>query len=279
MKPSCSPPTNKNGAPSLDSLLRRGDIWRGHSQAFITNAAISTGYEALDAQLLHKGWPEACLIELAQPKVAASWLLFSEAAKHISCEGQRDTRGMVILLNPPYIPYAVALLQMGIPLDRLLVVQIETKADFVRCFVDLCQSKACSMLLSWQPKTALSYSELRKCQLATHEQAGLYVLFRHSSVLKQSSPAALRVELKTRINAFDLFLVKQKGKLHNAKISLPLPESWFSQAPYSDLDHHGAIPDQLILGRVMSIPASIQISIPASTHSPTLNGSLTGRLR
>ncbi len=231
--PRCSSQFPHTNAAALDTLLRRDDVWRGHSQAFIPRDAVDTGYEALNTVLIHKGWPQACLIELGQKHFTGTWLLLGHAAKHQACEAG----GLIVLLNPPAQPYAVALLQQGIPLERVLVLTPQTKADFIACFVALARSSACAMLVAWQPKQKLSYAELRKCQLATHDNHGLYILFRHRSALQQSSPAALRMLVAVQARAILVECIKQRGTLPGVNISLPLPDTWFSTATYRNLYH------------------------------------------
>lgn len=246
----------KRSHSSLDELLRRNDVWRGHSQVFVPQASIDTGHPTLNSALIHKGWPEACLVELGQSNAAGTWLLFSHAARSVSgmdlglglapgsdvrsgfsgAASKPDEGGVIVLLNPPAAPYAVGLLRLGIPLERVWIITPQNKADFIACFVELARSPACRMLMSWQPKQRLSYTELRKCQLATHERAGLYVLFRHESALTQSSPAALRIRVVVSEQHLELEFLKQKGKVPNAKVLLSLPDYWFSSGPYKSLD-------------------------------------------
>lgn len=244
--------------PSLEALLRRGDVWRGHSQSFVPSRSVATGFSELDAALLHKGWPEACLIELAQDSFAGSWRLLTPAAKQISGVDKSEApQGMVAVLNPPAMPYAVGLLQQGLPLERMLVVPAIEKADFIACFVELARSPACAMIMAWQPKQKLSYTELRKCQLATHEQAGLYFFFRHSSVLQQSSPAALRIHMKLQRASMQLRFVKQKGRRQESVLHLNLPDNWQASSNYKALGQK-ASSAALLSGRVVSIEASRQ---------------------
>ena len=236
LKPPVKTPVNGetlvSTKPSLESLLRRKDIWRGHSQAFVAQASVDTGYSELNSALLHGGWPQGCLVELGQSHFAGTWFLLG----HAVASQVRQHSGLIALLNPPAQPYAVALLKLGIPLEQVLVLTPRNKADFIACFVELARSSACPMLVAWQPSQKLSYTELRKCQLATHEQRGLYILCRHNSALEQSSPAALRLRVSIQAREMLLECVKQKGKLPGARISLPLADSYFSTVSYKNLD-------------------------------------------
>jgi len=215
----------------LDTLLRRHDVWRGSSQVFVAQQGIDTGFAPLNQALLHKGWPEASLIECAQSVFSAHWFLVAHAIKHIL----QQRSGVVALLNPPNVPYAPGLLSMDLDTNQLIVVTVKSKADFVACFVELSRSSGCSAVLAWQPKQKLSYSELRKCQLATTEQAGLYFLFRHSVSLQQSSPAALKISSTLAANSLNITLEKQRGGFTGQTINLPLPETLFRESDYVNL--------------------------------------------
>lgn len=230
--------TDSPSSIALAQLLRRGDVWRGHGQQLAPGVALDTGYEDLNAAFIHRGWPLGCLIEVCQQNHGHSeWQLLTPALRHTSS-------GYIVLLNPPTTPFAQGLIQAGIDLERLLVVQATTKADFLASFCELARAEACEVVLAWQPKQALSYTELRKCLLAAGDGAGLYVLFRDERSQQQSSPAVLR--LRTRLQPADLLvhIFKQKGLLQKqpaAAIALPLPEPWQGLLPHHQL---GQTPQQ-----------------------------------
>lgn len=230
---------NPNKPITLEQLLQRGDIWRGQSQGFAPQAALDSGHSALNAGLLHKGWPLASLVEICQPAALngtnvisqGEWLLLAPALRQIK-------EGYTVLLNPPALPFAPGLIQADIDLDRLLVVAAEKKVDFLASFTELARADICTALLAWQPKHNLSYTELRKCQLACSEGKGLYLLFRPLSVHQQSSPAALRLRAQLHLRSLEIQIFKQKGSLNsanNTSIHLPLPETWLPVAAHSNL--------------------------------------------
>lgn len=225
------PPAN-----ALEQLLRRGDVWRGHSQRFVAREVIDTGFEALNPLLLNRGWPRGSLVEICQPAAGhGEWLLFIPALQQLL---GNNPQAHAVLLNPPALPFAQGLIQAGVPLSQLLVVQIQQKADFIASFVELARASSCALLLAWQPRQALSYTEMRKCQLATADGTGLYVIFRPRQVLQQSSPAALRLLAETGSAQLQLTLLKQRGQLqqNQAPVTLALPGEWLPQAPHRHLD-------------------------------------------
>ena len=86
-----------------------------------------------------------------------------------------------------------------------------------------------------------SYTELRKCQLAATEGQGLYILFRPSAAVEQSSPAALRLNINLQAQDLQVHIFKQKGELGATAqpVLLPLPNNWQGFAPHHLLDQTG----------------------------------------
>lgn len=216
----------------LEQLLNRNDLWRGGSRALGSQMSVDSGYANLNASLLNNGWPARTLIEVCQKGFQhLEWLLFAPVLK--------TTTRYVVLLNPPALPFCQALIQAGIDLERVIVVQVANKADFLASFVELARTESCELLLAWQAQQALSYTELRKCLLASNENAGLCVLFRPESAQQQSSPAALRLVSEIKPSDVAIHIFKQKGVLQqhqSTPIRLPIPKAWLGFLPYHLLD-------------------------------------------
>lgn len=223
---------------SLEQLLLRDDMWRGHAQRFIPRAAVSTGYQELNRRLLSQGWPLRSLVEVCQQDMQGEWRLFSPALLNLP--------GLVVLLNPPAAPFSQAFIQAGIDLERLIVVNAALKSQFIACFVELSRV-GIGAVLAWQPDESMTYTELRKCQLAAAEGTGLAVLFRPPSAQQHSSPASLRVYAQMVPTGLAITVFKQKGHLQTQQAQpmvLPLPEAWRPALPYHALDQQTAGLDQ-----------------------------------
>lgn len=209
-------------------------MWMGHSQGFTTRAAVGTGYEELNSGLLNRGWPLGSLVEVCQQGMQAEWQLFTPALLEMP--------GLVALLNPPAIPFGQAFIQAGIDLERMIVVTAPEKSHFIAGFIELSRASV-GTVLAWQPAEAMTYTELRKCQLAAAEGAGLTVLFRPASVQQQSSPASLRLYARIAPTGLEITVFKQKGHLQTRQampIVLPLPERWKPVLPYHALNQQSA---------------------------------------
>ena len=223
--------------PTLEQLLQRDDIWRGHGQKKTVRQVIDTGHSQLNNRLLNNGWPLGSLVEIYPPSMCQTtnsggeWLLLSPAVKRCL----NNTSTYAVLLNPPALPFAQGLSQLGITLEQLLIIRVKNKTDFIVSFVELARASSCSVIMAWQPKQALNYSELRKCQLATANGTGLYFMFRHTQAQQQSSPAALRLEVTLGKENLSLTLLKQRGQLQHNKTQpalIPLPKSWQALLPH-----------------------------------------------
>ncbi len=220
--------------PALEQLLGRRDIWRGRARPSVPALVRDTGHAGLNAQLLGGGWPSGSLVEVCQQG-------FVQSEWHLLTPTLINTCGLVVLLNPPYVPFAQALIKAGVDLERVLVIESNNKADFLFSFIELVRANACEAVLAWQPAQSLNYTELRKCQLAAMEGQGLYVLFRPAAVAGQSSPASLRLTMNLQAQDLHLRIFKQKGELGmmSPPVLLPLPHNWQGLAPHHLLDQIG----------------------------------------
>lgn len=219
---------------SLEQLLLRDDMWMGHSQRFTTRAAVETGYEELNTGLLNRGWPLGSLVEVCQQGMQGEWQLFTP--------GLLQLPGLIVMLNPPAAPFAQAFIQAGIDLERLLVVTASEKNHFIACFIELSRASV-GAVLAWQPREPMTYTELRKCQLASAEGTGLSVMFRPASAQQQSSPATLRVYARIVPTGLEITVFKQKGHLQTQQtkpIVLALPQKWEAVLPYHALNQHAS---------------------------------------
>jgi protein ImuA len=218
-------------------LCRRSDVWRGLAQAHCINPSIPTGHGQLDEALLNAGWPKHSLIEICQGRGHAEWQLLRPLLA-------QTTTGHIALINPPTRPFPPALIQMGIDLDRLIIVEASQKADWMMAVLQLARTEAFTVVIGWQPKQGLSYTELRKCQLASAESQGLLFLFRPDSVLQQSSPASLRMSVTVEAEHLGVTVVKQRGMLAAAtvKVRLPLPRIWLGGFLYHKLNQPVLVP-------------------------------------
>lgn len=214
--------------PSLQNLLQRPDLWRprdarsGHSRP--SNGAV-TGFRELDGALHGGGWPRAALTELlsehsgiGELRLVAP-LLASLAAQQL----------WQLWINPPFTPYAPALLQQGIDPAQLIIVRANARQQLWTCEQAL-RNAACGAVLYW-PTTTLRYAELRKLQVAASAQQCVGFLLGTTRSAAQTSPAALRLQLSSEDNQLLVHITKQRGGNTGQRIALAHPTALQQHAP------------------------------------------------
>jgi hypothetical protein len=196
---------------SLLDLLQHPAIWRGRSHAAF--ATLSTGYPALDDCLPGGGWPRAGLVEILTPRYGAGELrlLVPALAKLTQLAPPR----WLAWIAPPFEPFAPALAQSGMALERQLVVRTETA---LWAMEQALGSGACDAALAW-PRRAQVRS-IRRLQIATERGRTLGFLFRELTSARESSPAGLRLMFEPQPRGARLTFLKSRG---GARGSLDLP--------------------------------------------------------
>ncbi len=174
----------------IGQLLQKTGMWRASSLDYDWQKGVSTGFAELDRQLAGSGWPADGLTELLhdQPGIG-EFRLLSPALARMS---QTQAR-WILLVSPPYLPYAPALAGAGIDLSRVLVVEPTSRADLLWVLEKAIGSQSCSAVLAW-PK-GIREKEIRRLQVASKEGQCTSILFRPGRDARQSSPAELRLQL------------------------------------------------------------------------------------
>ncbi|MCS5595551.1 MAG: translesion DNA synthesis-associated protein ImuA [Porticoccaceae bacterium] len=200
---------------SLKNLLSRQDTWRGRNRSLRKNI-ITTGNNSLD-RLLLGGWPVSALTELVSQQDGIGELsILLPTLKHYADEGK-----LCVWLDPPYQPYAPALVNAEIPLDKLLVVRSKDSREWLWAAEQSIRGNA--LLFAWTNRAQPSYSALRKLQLAATESLAPAFLFSPPAAIKAHSPALLRIELESmKPNILSITLHKLRGKVPGAKIQISL---------------------------------------------------------
>lgn len=178
-----------NAVVALDTLIRERRVWRGQPAA-LPPGSQPTGIAALDAALPTGGWPEASLSEIliTADGVGELQLVLPTLARLT----QRQRR--VVVVAPPYRPYAPAWHEAGVDLCRLTIV--DTPHDRVAWTMEQClRAGSCAAVLGW-PGNADDRT-LRRLQVAADTGRTLGFVFRDRAALGNPSPAALRLEIET----------------------------------------------------------------------------------
>lgn len=172
---------------SLDALLQQRRVWKGGADITVAPAQ-PTGHAQLDAVLPGGGWPEAALSELllAHPGSGELQLLWPTLAR------LTRARERVVLVAPPFIPFAPAWLQAGVDLRWLVLVQASEK-EALWAAEQCLRSGSCAAVLCWPQR--INDRGLRHLQLAAATGESLGFACRSLREADNPSPAALRLAL------------------------------------------------------------------------------------
>ncbi|AMX02081.1 translesion DNA synthesis-associated protein ImuA [Microbulbifer thermotolerans] len=202
----------------LRQLLARPDIWRAANERGHRRNGIDSGYASLNALLSGHGWPRGATTELLIDRSGIGEIsLLLPAVAEITRQGQ-----IAILVNPPFIPYAPALANAGIQLEKLLLLHPRGWKEALWAMEQALQSGCCGALVSWQGHRPTSDKDLRRLQVAAREGDCLHFHFRPLSAAASPSPAGLRLQLGGDGEQLTVQLRKQLGgqagqKLHLAR--------------------------------------------------------------
>ncbi len=196
----------------LSRLLEHPAIWRGRSAA--RTKTLPTGFAALDEGLPGGGWPHAGLIEILPTCFGAGELSLLLPA--LAAMTRRPEARWCAWVAPPLQPFAPALAQHGVALERVLVVNTPKKVVKGKslkgvgwAFEQTLRSGACDIALAWL-HSALP-RQIRRLHLAAERGDTLGVLFRPREAARDSSPAVLRVAVEPTAPGARVTLLKSRG--------------------------------------------------------------------
>lgn len=173
--------------PSLDGMLAARTVWRAARAPQADAPVLASGSAALDAWLPQQGWPRGALVELLLPadgigEVALLLPLFARLTR----EGQT-----VVLVAPPYVPYAPAWQAAGVDLRRLEIVDATDARGALWAFEQCLRSAACAVVAGWPRGDAAA---LRRLQVAADAGDSLGIALRDRAHAANPSPAVLRLQ-------------------------------------------------------------------------------------
>lgn len=191
----------------LSELLRQQPIWRG-GRSEQSVRYVASGHALLD-QAIGGGWPQGALTELSvtTPGIGELRLLLPALA---SISRNR----WVVLLNPPYLPYAPAFASHGVELPHLLIVR-PGQQDRLWAAEQCLRSSACGAVVGWFD--TLDFRRSRRLQLAAEAGQGCGFIFRQEPA-HEASAAALRISMEHFNSMLQLTVLKQRGKLSKQRL-------------------------------------------------------------
>ena len=190
------------------SALPQG-VWRGGEFERAPRIALPTGVAALDRELPGGGWPTAALSEVLHDGAGIGEVSLLAGALALAAKDER----LIAWIDPPHLPYAPAIAQSCIPLERCLVIRPLTHEDALWSAELALRSGACGAVLFWPERQSrnLDYAWLRRLQMAAEAGKAMAVLFRSTTALTLATPAHLRILLGSEEGALALRIPKRRG--------------------------------------------------------------------
>ena len=213
----------------LSKLLKRQDVWRGHSYAFTQTPSLSTGLEQLDNHFVDNGWPLGALVEVCAKNLDYNWQIVMPATRKATHQGE------AVIVNPPYTPCPQALVQAQINLHHLHIIQPSNVNEFIYAITEFASTPECQLLLAWETQLNLSYTQLRKIQLSVQKSSKLCILFRQEKAHLSHSPASLRLKAQLQEKHVNIEIFKQRGMPKKRQLRLKLPSIWLTHTPHNAL--------------------------------------------
>ncbi len=173
---------------ALAGIYDHPGIWRRGREPSVALRTQPTGDAHLDARLPGGGWPRGALTEVlaAQDGLGEMSVLLPAIA------ALTQARRRVAVIGPPYIPFAPAWVAAGVDPGHL--VQIDAAAAGRHWSAEQClRTGCCAAILHWLPQA--DYQQLRRLQLAAETGDALAFLLRPLTARRESSPAAIRIEV------------------------------------------------------------------------------------
>lgn len=168
---------------------RLAGVWLADQLGTAAMARVqATGHAGLDAQLPGGGWPVGAMTEVLQPAAGLHvWQLVLPAL----AQATAARPGAVVLVAPPYEPFAPALRAGGLDAARLCRVQTTSAAQSLWAAEQALRCRDVQAVLAWLPQAAPE--SLRRLQLSAAQMGQLLWVFRPARARQQASPAPLRL--------------------------------------------------------------------------------------
>jgi len=225
-------------APTLQSVLASGNIWRGDGVSLPPLPGLPSGFTALDAVLPGGGWPVGAISELfpehegigevslllpalsrlAQAGRAVAWVVPALRPGATRKRGLKHTQRP----SPARIPCAPALAAAGLALDKLLLIEPPSAPDALWALRQIIASRAFGAVIGWLG--AVDAHSLRRLQIAAEGSPTAVLLFRPVALAHQASPAALKLRLTPQRQGLAVCVIKRRGAPLEGPVVIPVKE-------------------------------------------------------
>jgi hypothetical protein len=196
-------------AVAADLLSRVPGVWRGlgHKRTDVE----STGLPALDEALVG-GWPRGALSQLVSEAPGLGFSLLTPVLARLT----RAARP-VALVAPPHIPYAPALRDAGVDLQRLVWIDPKDRVDALWATEQMLRAGLYGVVALWCP--SLEPAIERRLQLAAETGRSIGIVAQHRPSEGQSV-VAVRLQLSTTPTALCVEVQRCRGARPGARIDV-----------------------------------------------------------
>lgn len=179
-----------NRTEKLQALAQLRSVGHVGREGSVPRAIAPSTLPELDAALPGGGWQSGTIVELMSAATGIGELRLLMPALAQLTRSERH----VALIAPPFIPFAPALAQHGIKLERLIIVRTRTTADTLWAFEQALRCHSFGAVLAWPDR--IHGREIRRLQLAAEAGRSIGFLYREAHAAREASPAALRLKLQ-----------------------------------------------------------------------------------
>lgn len=197
--------------------VMRSNVWRASELAVSRAVTVTTGHAVLDAELPNRGWPRSSLVELLVEQHGIGEMQLLKP-----CLAALSARQRVVLVQPPYLPHAMACRAWRFNAQNLLWLKPQSSADALWAAEQILKNGSCGALVLWQ--THVRPEALRRLHLAAQATDTLLWLVRPLAAAADPSVAPLRVALRPAMGGIVADLIKRRGPACDAPIFVPLAD-------------------------------------------------------
>jgi protein ImuA len=220
--PVAPPAAAPRRAPPRPELLHPA-LWLGHQLGRQADAAVPSGFAALDPQLPGGGWPRRALTELLLPHPGIGEIRLLGAC----LAGIQQAGRLVMLFDPPAELSAGALARLGLDVAQLLVISTRARvipgSDTLWALEQALKSGHVGAVLAWLPPR-LRTERLRRLQLAAQAHDGPAFVFREVAAAQRPTAAPLRLGLRAAgADQLAVRLLKRRGPPLETALRIVLP--------------------------------------------------------
>lgn len=193
------------------------NVWRASELAVSRATTCSTGHPALDDELPNKGWPRSSLVELLLQQAGIGEMQLLKPALASLSKNQR-----IALIQPPYIPHAMACKTWGIDTTKILWIRAKSTGDALWTTEQILKNGSCGAVILWQSNVRAE--SLRRLNLAAQTTDTWLWLMRPLACACDTSPAQLRLALRPALGGVTIEIVKRRGPQSDTPLFVPLAD-------------------------------------------------------